>query len=504
MTTDKNWFTVDRKGLAEIVERRGGLAWLIQELVSNGWDEAGVTRVDVILEPHEGSPFVDVIVRDDAPDGFKDLSHAWTLFAKSGKRGDAEKRGRFNLGEKLVLAFCKEASIQTTTGTVIFDQRGRTVSSKSKRESGSEFVGTVRMTRAQLDQALVDLKRLIPPANITTTINGQKLDDRQPIKAWHEHLWTELPDEETGALARRVRHAEVRVFKPRPGESPMLYELGIPVVPLDGDPYHVDVRQKIPLNLERDNVTPSYLADLRASVLSHIHDVVRAEALTGAWATDAISNWRTPKEAVEAALTARFGEQRVIADPSDREAENRCKGKGYTVVHGGSLPKEAWERVRELGLMQPAGQVSPTPRHFDDDAPKCKLLEFDELSTLVKMGVRRYRAICRVLLGYEVTLLFADEPAWPVLATWFPGKRRMLLNVTKLGESHFWDDAAIYALAIHEIAHEVEGNHLDEKYHDELCRLAGKLACACTRREIDSQMEAYRDEEAAAQASRAS
>jgi 3-(3-hydroxy-phenyl)propionate hydroxylase len=34
-----------------------------------------------------------------------DLTHAFTLFAESAKKGDAEKRGRFNLGEKLVGIF---------------------------------------------------------------------------------------------------------------------------------------------------------------------------------------------------------------------------------------------------------------------------------------------------------------------------------------------------------------------------------------------------------------
>ena len=481
----QDWFEVDKQGLAEIVERRGGLAWLIQELISNGWDEAGVTKIDVFLEPHEHSPFVDVIVRDDAPDGFKDLSHAWTLFAKSAKRADVTKRGRFNLGEKLVLAFCKEASITTTTGTVIFDHRGRTVSAKSKRETGSEFVGTVRMTRAQMDQAIVDLARLIPPEGIATSINGQLLEKRTPVKTWIDALWTELPDEETGALARRCRSCEVRAFQPKPGEVPMLYELGIPVVPLDGDPLHVDVRQKVPLNLERDNVTPSYLREIRATVLSHVHSEMPADALRGAWATDAMSSPFTPKEAVEATLAARFGDQRVAADPSDREAENRCKAKGYTVVHGGSLPKEAWERVRELGLMQPAGKVAPTPKRWDDNAPAVKRLDPDKITHTIQNGLYTYQAVCELLCDHPIEIILGDEPQFPVEASWFAGQRKMFLNVAVLGETHFLSDEAMFALAIHEIAHEKASNHLSEEYHDELCRLAGRLAYLCSLGKVD-------------------
>jgi hypothetical protein len=489
----KPWFEVDREGLAEIVKRRGGLAWLIQELISNGWDEPGVMKVDVQIEPVDNSPMVELTVTDDAPNGFQDLSHAWTLFAKSAKRGNAELRGRFNLGEKLVLAFCREASITTTTGTVMFDQRGRT-NIRDKRTSGSQFFGIVRMTRAELDQALKDLKRLIPPEHIATTINGEQLENRTPFATWREHLWTELPDEETGALCRRLRYCDVKAYKLKDGETPTLYELGIPVVALDGDPLHVSVGQKTPLNLERDNVTPSYLRELRASVLNNTHELLEAEDLQGTWATDAMAHYSTTKAALDTTLTARFGRDRASADPSDREAENKLKGQGTTIVHGGSLPKEVWDRVRETELIKPAGQLAPTPQPFNDDAPPYKRIEFEALSPVCKEGVLRTRAVCRVLLGREVDLRLADEPQWHVAAVWGRGRNRLTLNVGQLGEAHFSDDAKVYALALHELAHEREANHLCEAYHDEICRLAGLLVSYAQLGAIERQMDKYRAE----------
>ena len=491
MAAKKNtWFEVDREGLAEIVKRRGGLAWLIQELISNSWDEPGVTTVTVSITPVENSPTVELTVIDDAPDGFKDLSHAWTLFAKSAKRGDADKRGRFNLGEKLVLAFCKEAAITTTTGQVLFDQRGRTTG-RERRDAGSEFFGIIRMTRAEMDKALVDLKRLIPPAGITTKINGEFLHQREPLATWDESLWTELPDDE-GNLTRRCRNCEVRVFRPNEGEVPMLYELGIPVVPLDGDPLHIDVRQKVPLNLERDNVTPSYLRDIRVSVLNHTHDILTEEDLRGGWSTDAMESYMVHREALDKALEARFGKDRVSADPSDREAENNCKAKGMTVVSGGSLPKGVWERVRQHDLIKPAGRVAPTPKPYHEGGRTLKLVDFETQSHFTKLGVLRYRAVCRVLLGKEIKILLADEPQWHVSAAWHRGEDILVLNVTKLGEYHFLSDDQVYALALHEIAHEVEGNHLSEKYHEEICRLAGVLACSVHK--VAEQMAHYREE----------
>ena len=48
------------------------------------------------------------------------------------------KRGQFNLGEKLVLAVCDQASISTTKGTVVFDpDQGRIEKPRQKRDRGS-------------------------------------------------------------------------------------------------------------------------------------------------------------------------------------------------------------------------------------------------------------------------------------------------------------------------------------------------------------------------------
>jgi hypothetical protein len=116
--TTKNWFDVDRKGLAKLIERRGKI-WLLHELIANAWDADGTTEVVVSLVPEDNVPKATVLVTDDSPDGFADLSHAWTLFAESNRKGRADKRGRFNLGEKLVLALCDEASIITTSAGVL-------------------------------------------------------------------------------------------------------------------------------------------------------------------------------------------------------------------------------------------------------------------------------------------------------------------------------------------------------------------------------------------------
>src|SRR5687768_5610372 len=102
------WFDIDKAGLAAILERRGK-AFALFELVQNAWD-SGTERVEIRLSPIAGEPYATLEV-EDWGEGFADLAHAYTMFARSSRAGNPTKRGRFNLGEKLVLALCRKAAI---------------------------------------------------------------------------------------------------------------------------------------------------------------------------------------------------------------------------------------------------------------------------------------------------------------------------------------------------------------------------------------------------------
>ena len=103
-----SWFEVDKAGLAKIVAARGKV-FVLYELLQNAFDEDGVTEIAVRFEPIPGRSEVVLEIIDDSLNGFRRLSDAWTIFAASYKKSHAQKRGRFNLGEKLVLSLCEEA-----------------------------------------------------------------------------------------------------------------------------------------------------------------------------------------------------------------------------------------------------------------------------------------------------------------------------------------------------------------------------------------------------------
>ena len=100
-----NWFDVDKAGLKKVQSEKDKF-FILQELISNALDE-NISICNINLQKLNNSRTYQLTVSDDSPDGFQDLSHSYTLFADSYKKGNVKQRGRFNLGEKFVLSMFK-------------------------------------------------------------------------------------------------------------------------------------------------------------------------------------------------------------------------------------------------------------------------------------------------------------------------------------------------------------------------------------------------------------
>lgn len=468
------WFDVDRKGLAQILQRKGK-EFALFELIQNAWDEEGVTRVNVRLTPASTPGYAWLSIIDDAPQGFADISHAYTLFAASRKKDNPQKRGRFNLGEKLVLALANQAEIRTTTGTVIFtgDGRRRTSNVLSR---GSEIHMTLRMTKAEVEQAIAACNKLISPVTISTTINGQPLTGRTPLKSFETTLPTEVSDAE-GNLVRTARKTSVNAYEATEQCPAAIYELGIPVCEIDGR-YSFDVMQKIPLTMDREGVLPSFKKQLAVAALNNLQDQITGEDANTTWATEAVTSPDVSPNALNAYLDQKFGPKRVIFDPSDLEANHRAVEEGYILVTGSQLSGAAWANVKAANAMLPAGQVTPSAKPYSQNGDPLKLVkeitpEMAEVETYAKK-------VAYVLMSVNISVRWAAEPTWPYAATY--GKSHVLtLNAGQLGKAWFnlqTNQEGIDDLLIHEFGHEYESNHLSENYHRSLTRLGSSLAQA--------------------------
>ena len=466
-----SWFEVDKEGLAKLLERKGKEA-LLHELIQNAWD-TDAKRVSMELGPNPNLRGYSILkVTDDHPEGWKNLAHAWTLFAESDKKGNAEKRGRFNLGEKLVLSLCRSARIETTTGGVRFDESGRHAI-RSKRAAGSLFWAEVKITEEERRAMRVAMAKLIPPPGVETVFNSVVIQSRTPLRKIEATLPTEIADGE-GILRKSSRKTVIEVYAALEGETPSVYEMGIPVVET-GDKWHYNVLQKVPLNSDRDNVTPAYLRELRTFVLNEMCAEVTNVDATAAWVRDAAEDEDVSKDAVQHVVTQRFGENRVIADPSDPEGTKLAASKGYTVIAPGSLSGAEWANVKRHAAALPAGQVTPSPKPYSPDGDPLKIVPPEKYTEGMARIADYARDLARELMGATITVQIATDVTWPYAATYGPG--HLTFNLGRLG--HAWFDAMpgvmVDKLLIHEFGHHYSADHLSEEYHERLCELGAKM-----------------------------
>jgi hypothetical protein len=460
------WFEVDKDGLARILKRRG-LEFIAFELISNAWDSEA-TQVSVTLAPVGTKRLARLTVEDDDPNGFADISHAYTMFADSNRREDASKRGRFNLGEKLVLAIAREAKIVSTTAAYNFDETGRhRLMERTERGSRVEIVFPA--THAEIQEIIDATTHLIPP--VPTTVNGIRLEKSEPLTTFEASLETVLPDDE-GNLRSRVRKTTVEVYQNGTGR---LYELGVPVVET-GDTYSYNVNQKIPVNLDRDNVPPAYLRTLRVFALNNLHDKLDPEMANQTWARDAMSDDRASVEAVKSAITQRFGEKAVAFDPSDLEANARATAEGYTVVAGRSLSGKEWENAKKADALPAAGRVTLTPKPISPDGKPIELLPEHEWTPGMKLIVQYTHKVFKAWFGHEINVFIgkAQKRDWGAA---YGKDGQFYFNLNSL-KSDWFDQGItddVVALLIHEAGHEIESNHLSVKYYDALCELGAQM-----------------------------
>ena len=479
-----SWFEVDRKGMRQVNQRivdRRGFGIIIGELYQNVMD-TDATECFITTTKLEGRPRVEVVITDNGP-GFARLSDAWTMFAPSMKKDDPTKAGRFNLGEKMVLSFCHSAKIETTSGTVEFneDDDDRKLDVRRKYADGTRVTLELICNQKQFDEMLDYIPTLIVREGLRLCVNGAEIHHREPVATWEETIPTEIGED----LRKSRRKTEVRVYEPEIGEIPMLYEMGIPVVET-GDKWHVSIEQKVPLNTERDNVTPSFLKEVRVSVVNNMHEQLTEEDTESAWVNEATSDKRCNDDASETFRVNKYGEKSVAFDPTNPEANAVAMSEGYTIIPSRGLTGGQRSNLKRTGALMSSSQQFPTAgkgAYSDNpDAAPVHVLTEDELTDGMK-AVRVYAEdLGKSLMDATITVRFVKGPTRSQPESWSAayGGRQLDFNVRQLGRNWFHDKGAVGTqnldeLIIHEFGHQYESNHLSSNYHRALCRLGAKL-----------------------------
>jgi predicted metal-dependent hydrolase len=456
------WFSVNKEGLSKILERKGK-TFLLLELIQNAWDQ-NVSTVKVQINPIKNSQKIEFIVEDDDPNGFQDLSHAYTLFAESNKKNNPEKRGRFNLGEKLVLALCESASIKTTTGTIVFDQNGRS-KKKEKTQSGSIFKGIIKISKQDLNEIIENIQWIIPPINVKTIIQNQIIQRPRQIQSCMAVLQTEIADSE-GRLKKTQRKTLIEIFPKNQNNQAYIYEMGIPVVETDIG-FNINVNQKIPLSMERDNVQPSYSRKLKAIVLNLLAESLNENQLAEKWIDHAFEDENCSPKTIQTIIKKRHGEKTAVFDPTDPESKHRATAKGFNVIHGNSYSKKAWINIRNAGGIPSASQIAPSPKPFDKNGNPLNIIP-QELYT---ENLIQINSFCQIFAIYtiqqNIEIKFTKDRQWNFKGAF--GKNKILyinlVFVKPIINQEFIE------FLIHELAHFTQENHLSDEFHQECCKI---------------------------------
>lgn len=275
-------------------------------------------------------------------------------------------------------------------------------------------MGIARITRAELAEIKDGLKKLVPPPGVTILVNGEKLPSRVPLKTVDVTLMTETVDEEN-YLKRSPRKTSIEIYETMPGETAMLYELGMPVVET-GDKFHVNVAQKVPLNMERDNVTPAYLRDIRTYVVNAMHAQLDEADANATFVNEALADENAAPEAVTKALDLKFSEKRAIRDPSDPEANMNLVAQGYTLINSNQLTKAQWGNVKkhDAERTRPAGQIAPTKKALFGPGGKDNWVPREKWTITMRTVVAYSAEVCGEIVGsrVEVSILSDITESW--------------------------------------------------------------------------------------------
>jgi hypothetical protein len=257
-----------------------------------------------------------------------------------------------------------------------------------------------------------------------------------------------------------------------PGETAMLYELGIPVVET-GDKWHVNVLQKVPLNSERDNVTPAYLRSIRVTVLNQMHDRLKGDDVVQHWVSEAADDDSCSPEAIKTFMTEKYGEKRVAYDPSDPEANKTATAFEFTVIPSRGLTPGQRANAYSAGVLETAGSKFPTPKPFSPGGKPAELIRKKDWTPGMQRVAELARWLAEELIGGSISVLMVKE--FNAAACY--GNRQLMFNVSNLGKGWFENIGVEQIdLLIHELGHEYESNHLSHAYNDALSSLAAKLA----------------------------
>lgn len=483
----KNRFEISTEGMRQMHEARP-LWQLVKELVANVWDErdngATTCRVEVNAASHG---LLEIIVEDDGP-GFANITDAYTLMAFTKKRTDSSKRGRFNIGEKELIAIAKDAIIETVGITVSFPAEGGRKQRKNDRIKGTKITVHVKGKQTDIQPTIDMLQSFIVPENINYEFSSNygtigELPYRKLIASTATTLKTQICDSPTAPLRDTVRKTSVDIYTRPSAKSGALYEMGIYIQDIDC-PYDVDVQQKVPMPVNRDMVAKAYLKDIYAEVLNQTADEITEANVSSTWVQAGLEDDRITEETLKVVGDVQIGDDTVLWS-SNPLANERAMLAGKTILHPKMLSSVVRTKYRDSGILESASNYGPSVEAYIDAGGELFGEDDARITESMELIKAYTKWVSNLTLGFECDVQWLNNPDSSHLAEYSQSQQCLYFNVAILGENWFTlkpngrPKEQHTDLILHELAHHNEGfNPHTGGYVDKLSQIGARLAHA--------------------------
>tara|TARA_R110000824_G_scaffold53298_1_gene147665 strand:- start:7883 stop:9082 length:1200 start_codon:yes stop_codon:yes gene_type:complete len=345
-------FGVDPIGLKELIG--GAEEWRhAVEIVANVFDEYK-GYVDGRKRPtyckvtftKVGRKNAELTVTDDGA-GFDEISDVWTFFRSTSKRSSSQVSGRFNAGEKHLLAVAHSAVVVSNGHNVVFAD-GKRKHTKTSPIDGTVITVSLKWNFETFNKALEQLKSLIAPEGLEYTVNGERvLNGDNPLGTVRASLPTVILSDVDGMIALRksTRKCDVTILKVDDVQEAWLYELGVPVCELSQEfPYSLNVGQKIPLPISRDVVDKKYVDRLIGEVIQAAPDILNTEHSEAEFLKPALEFVQDEGAVVEVANRV-FGDQ--VRWSSNVKSNGMASVQGVGIIPSKKFGKKFTARLNE-------------------------------------------------------------------------------------------------------------------------------------------------------------
>ncbi len=468
--------------------------------MQNALDSVGSAgRIGLVVTP-TGPRTASVRCADDGS-GAEDLTQLNVVFV-TGKKDGVTQRGRMGRGFKELLSIATRARVRSRDQELLFtvgDGGARRVVHQRGMDWHHGFEAAMEIEHDDVDKDLAGyFQSFLLPAGVTLTVNASPVPVRPVYREVEARLTTERFAKgrwEKPTLATRVHLVAVRE-----GETPLVYEMGIPVCAVEwSEPYHCDVQQRCPMNPNRDAVMSGYPARLHRACLPALLPEMTTERALAAWVGEAAQT--ATNDVQKAVVVKAFGEGVVRAVPVTGKFDHNADAEelGSTVVHsahmtGGfrkllqqqvptaaAVAKEAMQRRAELATEASLGRDDVMALDLMADLPDAPeatkaIMRFGREAVLARMDFAQWFGEAVVECRYRQFRAVPVKVAYleNIAATWSLGGTLTL----SLAFEGFWDspfERGSFELLLHELAHH-EAFHHGRSFPKEVEAYAGAAA----------------------------